>query len=215
MAVTLDDLINNIATLSQNINDNVFIQNARESVKIGLEAYAVEEDEKAKIYAGFEQQLAAGVMEQIMTIAKELPTITAQEAVVVEQKNLLVEQIETEKEKLDLIEEQIKTEKYRHRDLRASVMIKNQNGITSKQQGKFEEARRYIAIKANEQNMHLKKTDYKVQQLDAIATDNDYILTSEQIADTKETIDNLPTEAISYTTEITGTIDVIPTTEIS
>ena len=114
-----------------------------------------------------------------------------------------------------MMDKQIITEMWRHRDLQAGVNIKNKSAYATLESAKFEEARRHIAIKANQDNMYLKKADYKVNQLNAMAMDDDYIITAEQIGDVKETIDAVPTGAIDYSSTIVTSIEEVPTTEIT
>lgn len=294
MAVELQTILTNIDLISAKINDNVFIKNARTSVKEGLESFAVEEDEKAKIYASFEQQLSATVINNIINVAKELPTIQAQEELIREQikvqnKEYLIkdqqeiaekiknggiyyeytyyaedapevisgdvevgdvktktlmdgttkslyeaqkdeheartrnidedtqiktEQIKTEKGKTLHIIEQITSEKYRHRDLRAGTAVKLGSLEVTKQQAKFEESRRYIAIAANHQNAYMKQSDFKVQQLQAIATDDDIVISDDHIEDTKTQIESIPTDKITYESEVSLTKPTIESTKI-
>ena len=87
------------------------------------------------------------------------------------------------------------------------------NEVT-KQQAKFEEARRYIALQSNNQNTFMKKADYKVQQLQALAQDDKVVISAEQISDTKTTIEAIPTQIISYDTEVQVDSINIPDTEI-
>ncbi len=208
MAITLTNVTDNITALSENINNNIFISSTREAFQNGIATYEIDDGEKAKLIANYEAQLSVGVIGHIMSIAKEMPTIIAQE-------ELIRKQIANEDKKKNVIEQQELTEKYRHRDLRASVNVKNASMTVSKHQAKFEEARKHIAIKANQQNMVLKKSGFKVQQLEAVATDDDYIIESAQMEDVKNSIDNITTTEVTYTSEITGTSDAIPTTEIS
>ena len=208
MAVTIINITSNITELSSAVDTNIFITNARKAFLEDIAPYEMDDSEKAKLIASYEAQLSVGVIGHIMSIAKELPTIIAQE-------ELIQKQIENEDKKKNVIIQQELTEKYRHRDLRASIMVKNKSAVAAKHQARFEEARKHIAIKANEQNMHLKKTEFKVQQLDAIATDEEYIIGEEHMTDVKTSIDNIPIEGVDYETEINGDDDVISTAEIT
>ena len=125
------------------------------------------------------------------------------------------EQVCGEKAKTKLIIQQIVTEQYRHRDLRASIKVKIASNEVTKQQAKFEEARRHIALQSNNQNTFMKKADYKVQQLQALAQDDKVVISAEQISDTKTTIEAIPTQIISYNTEVQVDSINIPDTEIA
>lgn len=133
----------------------------------------------------------------------------------IQQEKIAKEQVCGEKAKTKLIIQQIVTEQYRHRDLRASIKVKIASNEVTKQQAKFEEARRHIALQSNNQNTFMKKADYKVQQLQALAQDDKVVISADQISDTKNTIEAIPTEVINYNTEVqVGSIN-IPDTEIA
>ena len=229
MAVELQNILDNINTISTNINTNVFIKNARDAVKEGINAYAVEEDEKAKIYASFEQQLSATVISQIMLMAKEMPMMIAQEEAIrkdidlkAQQKTLVEKQITTEQKKAldlekatELRQQQINTEKRRQDDIAATINIKNQDAVYKYQQAKFEESRRYLGIKANVDNMQIRKAMARVEEMNAFMTNDSYDVTSEQFNASKTTIDAISTTQLTYTSEVITaptTITVTPLT---
>ena len=145
---------------------------------------------------------------QIREIDKDIEIKTQQE-------KIAKEQVCGEKGKTKLIIQQIVTEQYRHRDLRASIKVKTASNEVTKQQAKFEEARRHIAIQSNNQNTFMKKADYKVQQLQALAQDDKVVISDAQISDTKTTIEAIPTQIISYNTEVLVDNINIPDTEIA
>jgi hypothetical protein len=227
MAVTTQNIIDNINLISAALDENVFIKKARETFKENIQEYEVADDEKAKMIATYEAQVSVGVINEIMQMAKEIPEIIAREANIVKettlkekQTDLVTQQECVEKGKTMLLAEQIVSEKYRHRDLRSSTAVKMASLEVTQQQAKFEEARRHIAIKANHQNAFMKKADFKVQQLQAIATDDDITISAEQMADSKSTIDGIPTDKISYQSEVSLNkpaieSDVIPSITIA
>lgn len=114
-----------------------------------------------------------------------------------------------------MIDKQIISEMWRHRDMKAGVLLKNKSVYTTLKNAKFEEARTHIAIKANQDNMYLKKADYKVNQLNAMAVDEDYIIGATQIEDVKSTIDAIPTTALTYTSDISTTFSEVEVTDIT
>lgn len=245
MAIDLNTIIENINSLSESVNSNVFITSAREAFKTGIEEYEISDEERAKLMATYEAQVSVGVIGQIMAMVKELPEISARTDLTNEQisvskeqnKKLILEQEETKARikkhygievligenlaitrtdnKNGMMDKQIITEMWRHRDLQAGVNIKNKSAYATLESAKFEEARRHIAIKANQDNMYLKKADYKVNQLNAMAMDDDYIITADQIGDVKSTIDAVPTGVIEYNSSITTNITEVPTNEIT
>ena len=113
-----------------------------------------------------------------------------------------------------MIDKQIISEMWRHRDIGAGVILKNKSIYSTLQSARFEEARVAISLKANQDNMYLKKAEHKVAQLNAIALDNDYILTTPQIDDVKTTINEIPSGVISYTSTVNTIFEEVPTTEI-
>lgn len=114
-----------------------------------------------------------------------------------------------------MMDKQIISEMWRHRDIKAGVTIKNKSTYTTIENAKFEEARRHIALKANQDNMYLKKADYKVAQLNAMAIDDDYIITALQIEDVKTTIDNISVAAMTYATTVGSTFTEVETADIT
>jgi hypothetical protein len=241
MALELQNILDNIDTISKSIDTNVFIKNARDAVKVGIEAYAVEEDEKAKIYAAFEQQLSATVITQIINIAKEIPVIQAQEElyrkqIVTEekkaldlvstttvrdeqseqdlllkssQKTLIDKQATTEEKKAldieqatELRKEQIKIEQKKQKDIDALLEIRYQDAMLKYQQAKFEESRRYLGIKANVDNMQIRKAMARVKEMSAFMINDSYDVTPDQFSASKTTIDNISTTKLTYTTEV-------------
>ena len=141
--------------------------------------------------------------------------IIAREANIAVETQVKTQQLCTEKGKTMHIAEQILTEKYRHKDLRSSTAVKIASLEVTKQQAKFEEARRYIAIKSNQQNAYMKKADYKVQNLQALATDDNVTISAEQMSDAKTTIDSIPTDEITYTSDVNIANPGIDTTVIA
>ena len=174
------------------------IKTAQSAKDIELKSAQIEEANK-----GMELKSA-----QIREIDKDIEIKTQQE-------KIAKEQVCGEKAKTKLIIQQIVTEQYRHRDLRASIKVKIASNEVTKQQAKFEEARRHIAIQSNNQNTFMKKADYKVQQLQALAQDDKVVISAEQISDTKTTIEAIPTQIISYNTEVQVDSINIPDTEIA
>lgn len=114
-----------------------------------------------------------------------------------------------------MIDKQIISEMWRHRDMKAGVLIKNKSVYTTIENAKFEEARRYIAMKANADNLYLKKAEHKVAQLNAMAMDDDYIITEAQINDVKSTVDNIPLASPFYTSIVNTTFTEVTTTDIA
>lgn len=245
MAVELTTIIDDITTLSTSINSNVFIESARTAFRDGINEYEISDEEKAKLIAQYEANVSVGVITQIINLAKEFPELQSRTALIAEQTksqeaqtSKILHEIEEIKARtlknygfaitknLDgtlvstdtkggMIDKQIISEMWRHRDMKAGVTIKNKSVHTTIENAKFEEARRYIAIKANQDNMYLKKADYKVAQLNAMAIDDDYIITSTQIDDVKTTIDGIPTTAPTYTTTVNSTFTEVETTDIT
>ena len=218
----MQSVLDSIDEISTKLDQNIFIKNARTAFKENISEYEIADDEKAKLTANYEAQVSIATISEIIKLAKETPLNEAQISnlkkdtdIKIEQEKIAKEQVCGEKAKTKLIIQQIVTEQYRHRDLRASIKVKIASNEVTKQQAKFEEARRHIAIQSNNQNTFMKKADYKVQQLQALAQDDKVVISAEQISDTKTTIEAIPTQIISYNTEVQVDSINIPDTEIA
>ena len=218
----MQSVLDSIDEISTKLDQNIFIKNARTAFKENISEYEIADDEKAKLTAQYEAQVSIATISEIIKLAKETPLNEAQiknlqkdTDIKIEQEKIAKEQVCGEKAKTKLIIQQIVTEQYRHRDLRASIKVKIASNEVTKQQAKFEEARRHIAIQSNNQNTFMKKADYKVQQLQALAQDDKVVISAEQISDTKTTIEAIPTDVINYNTEVQVDSINIPDTEIA
>lgn len=218
----MQSVLDSIDEISTKLDQNIFIKNARTAFKENISQFEIADDEKAKLTANYEAQVSIATISEIIKLAKETPLNEAQiknlqkdTDIKIEQEKIAKEQVCGEKAKTKLIIQQIVTEQYRHRDLRASIKVKIASNEVTKQQAKFEEARRHIAIQSNNQNTFMKKADYKVQQLQALTQDDKIKISEEQISDTKTTIEAIPTQIISYNTEVIVDSINIPDTEIA
>ena len=218
----MQSVLDSIDEISTKLDQNIFIKNARTAFKENISQFEIADDEKAKLTANYEAQVSIATISEIIKLAKETPLNEAQISnlkkdtdIKIEQEKIVKEQVCGEKAKTKLIIQQIVTEQYRHRDLRASIKIKIASNEVTKQQAKFEEARRHIALQSNNQNTFMKKADYKVQQLQALAQDDKVVISAEQISDTKTTIEAIPTDVINYNTEVQVDSINIPDTEIA
>ena len=218
----MQSVLDSIDEISTKLDQNIFIKNARTAFKENISQFEIADDEKAKLTANYEAQVSIATISEIIKLAKETPLNEAQiknlqkdTDIKIEQEKIAKEQVCGEKAKTKLIIQQIVTEQYRHRDLRASIKVKIASNEVTKQQAKFEEARRHIAIQSNNQNTFMKKADYKVQQLLALAQDDKVVISAEQISDTKTTIEAIPTDVINYDTEVQVNSINIPDTEIA
>ena len=217
----MQSVLDSIDEISTKLDQNIFIKNARTAFKENISQFEIADDEKAKLTANYEAQVSIATISEIIKLAKETPLNEAQiknlqkdTDIKIEQEKIAKEQVCGEKGKTKLIIQQIVTEQYRHRDLRASIKVKIASNEVTKQQAKFEEARRHIALQSNNQNTFMKKADYKVQQLQALAQDDKVVISAEQISDTKTTIEAIPTKTIGYNSEVQVTNINIPDTEI-
>ena len=218
----MQSVLDSIDEISTKLDQNIFIKNARTAFKENISQFEIADDEKAKLTANYEAQVSIATISEIIKLAKETPLNEAQiknlqkdTDIKIEQEKIAKEQVCGEKAKTKLIIQQIVTEQYRHRDLRASIKVKIASNEVTKQQAKFEEARRYIALQSNNQNTFMKKADYKVQQLQALAQDDKVVISEAQISDTKTTIEAIPTDVINYDTEVQVDSINIPDTEIA
>lgn len=211
----MQSVLDSIDEISTKLDQNIFIKNARTAFKENISQFEIADDEKAKLTANYEAQVSIATISEIIKLAKETPLNEAQISNLLKDTQIKQEQLCGEKAKTKLIIQQIVTEQYRHRDLRASIKVKIASNEVTKQQAKFEEARRHIALQSNNQNTFMKKADYKVQQLQALAQDDKVVISAEQISDTKTTIEAIPTDVINYNTEVQVDSINIPDTEIA
>ncbi|WNL16253.1 hypothetical protein QUR79_00385 [Arcobacter cryaerophilus gv. pseudocryaerophilus] len=211
----MQSVLDSIDEISTKLDQNIFIKNARTAFKENISQFEIADDEKAKLTANYEAQVSIATISEIIKLAKETPLNEAQISNLLKDTQIKQEQLCGEKAKTKLIIQQIVTEQYRHRDLRASIKVKIASNEVTKQQAKFEEARRHIALQSNNQNTFMKKADYKVQQLQALAQDDKVVISEDQISDTKTTIEAIPTDVINYNTEVQVDSINIPDTEIA
>lgn len=191
----LMELMDNIDYVSNRLSSNKFIKEARESFTENIGSLEFADDEQAKMIAQYNAQVSLGALGEITKIAKEWKQI-----------DLLVQEQEKNlkhaKYKNRLIQEQIRTENIRQRDFRMGIGIKKASLDITVQQARFEEARTKIAITSNNQNAFMKKADYMVQQLQALASDDDITISSPQIEAVKNAIDNIPVQKIEYESDV-------------
>lgn len=191
----LIELMDNIDYVSNRLSSNKFIKEARESFTENIGSLEFADDEQAKMIAQYNAQVSLGALGEITKIAKEWKQI-----------DLLVQEQERNvkyaKYKNRLIQEQIRTENIRQRDFRMGIGIKKASLDITVQQARFEEARIKIATTSNNQNAYMKKADYMVQQLQALASDDDITISGAQLQAVKDAIDAIPVEKIKYNSEV-------------
>jgi len=212
----LKDVLENIDIISSSLDKNIFIANSRASFDEKISEFELADDDKSKLIASYEAQLSTYIIGEIIKLAKELPLLKAQiddlnasKDVKKEQSKVTKEQVCEQKAKNKLAIEQVLTEQYRHRDLRASTAVKISANEVTKQQALFEEARRQIALVSNNQNTFMKKADYHVQQLQAMASDDKVVLSAEHIKSVKDAIEKIPTQSLKYESDVNvSAIDV-------
>lgn len=196
MAIELKNILVNITTITENIDTNKFITNARKAFKDDIALYEINDDEKAKLIATFEAQLSVGVISQIIQLAKEFP--------------LLKQQVETEKNKAadiakatELRDKQIDNEDKRGKDIEATINVKNQDAKFRWQQAKFEEAKRHLEIKANSDNTYIRKAMIRAEEMGHFMMNDSYDVSEDQIAASKEVIDQIPVASVIYVSDLT------------
>lgn len=70
--VDIKTITNNINTLSSDLNENVFIKQARESFRDGINTFDMSDEERAKLVAQYEANLSIGVVNSIISKAFDL-----------------------------------------------------------------------------------------------------------------------------------------------
>jgi len=73
LAVT--DILRDINTISNSLNGNVLIVQARKDIKEELRRSGLSQEERDRLYANFSQQLALGLVAQAINLAKEIPPL--------------------------------------------------------------------------------------------------------------------------------------------
>jgi hypothetical protein len=70
--VNTETILKNINDLSNGLNKNVFITQARESFKEGINTFEMSDEERAKILAQYEANLSIGIIDKIISKASDL-----------------------------------------------------------------------------------------------------------------------------------------------
>jgi hypothetical protein len=70
--VNTETILKNIDDLSKGLNKNVFITQARESFKEGINTFEMSDEERAKILAQYEANLSIGIIDKIISKASDL-----------------------------------------------------------------------------------------------------------------------------------------------
>lgn len=95
---------------------------------------------------------------------------------------------EIQDKNIALLDEQIANEKYRTRDIQASVLVKNYQALAAWMSARFEHIRRKVLLKSDEGNLQIKKADAATNFMTAITnridpTTEDINYVKQQISD--------------------------------
>lgn len=193
--MTIEDVFTNIDLIANKLDGTKLIQNARSTYEDKIHASQVSEEEKSKLIANFETQLALGTISEILNFVKQLPELDARVKLINAQTN--------DVKKGELLKDQyILTEKQKQKDINASVNVKNMQAVEIIQNAKFTEIKGLLAIKSNADNMGLRQVDYSGRQMQSFMTNESYSVTATQFLSAKQYIENLDTNKMSYSTAI-------------
>lgn len=104
--VEVKTILENIDELSAGLNKNVFITQARESFKNGIDTFDMSDEDKAKILAQYEANLSIGIVNNIMSKASDLIELDLRLALI--NKQLGTEEINQKIKTQQELSEQIK-----------------------------------------------------------------------------------------------------------
>jgi hypothetical protein len=191
----LNTILENFASISTKVNENVFIVEARKSVNENLKKFSIDEEKQAELYATYETNLSIAIVTKLLDLSKELPILQAQESDIKEATSLKTEQ-------KNLVKKQQNTEIRRQEDLAATILLKGQDTQYKYQQTLFEESRRYLGIKANSDNMAIRKAMAKVEEMAAFMSNESYNVGTSQIEDSKNAINDISISSLIYPTSV-------------
>jgi len=221
--VFVNEILGNITAISEGLDENGLIVKTRDSVQNGIKKFQITPAEQAKLYANFEIQFSLGVITKLIDV--------------VVQSGLIEQQIELEKNKIELLKQQVlseientakieaevallesnklfveaqtRTEEKRKIDAMAGIQIKNWQAESTKQSAKFEEARRYVLINSTLFNNQIQKSKEENATLNSLAVDDSFVITESHLTRVKAALDGITLSAITYTEELTTAVEHI------
>ena len=78
MAVLLSEMLNDINTISISLNKNIFITEAKDTIRKDLDNVELSTEERGKIYALYVEQISVNVLGQAVDLAKSFPGLNAE-----------------------------------------------------------------------------------------------------------------------------------------
>lgn len=182
----LNELMNKIDTLSDNAKNNPLFQDAKDSFLTGIKDFSATEMEKMLAFADFMSKTFLGqydvIIRSAMALDGELAKVnkTKRETVLVHETTVLTM-------------EQINSERLRQQDTKANIKLKNQQVIVTWESALTEEARRLVLLKANNDNIRIKKSEHLVSYMKVISDDTNVELTESIHSAVKTNIEDIVT----------------------
>jgi len=256
----LNDILVEINTASQSINENILLKGARDSVSSGIASSLMTPKEKATLLANFETNftgmIVAKIIDSVMQASlnevqiqlstKDLDLKNKQIEIVdieIAQKNKELEKLKYEiknilplhksdaesrismiqQQKLTeinntskvlkentlldgnkaLVDAQVATQKKQMLDVMAGINIKNEQALSTRQNAKFDEARRYVLVKSTQQNGQINKAKEENALINSLALDANFVISDTQLSRSKSAMDAIEITQISYESELT------------
>ena len=112
----MQSVLDSIDEISTKLDQNIFIKNARTAFKENISQFEIADDEKAKLTANYEAQVSIATISEIIRLAKETPLNEAQIANLQKDADIKISQ-------KNLIDEQIKSEKAQELNLRIQTLL--------------------------------------------------------------------------------------------
>lgn len=182
----LNALMDKIDTLSDNAKNNPLFQDAKESFLEGLKDFSLTAQEQSLAFSDFMSKTFLGqydvIIRSAMALDGELAKVlkTKKETVLVNETTVLTM-------------EQINSERLRQIDTKANIKLKNQQVIVTWESALTEEARRLVLLKANNDNIRIKKSEHMVSYMKVISDDTDISLTGDIHSAVKTNIEDIVT----------------------
>jgi hypothetical protein len=196
----LNELMNKIDTLSDNAKTNPLFQEAKESFLEGLKDFSLTAQEQSLAFSDFMSKTYLGqydvIIRSSMALDGELAKVlkTKKETVLVHETTVLTM-------------EQINSERLRQQDTKANITLKNQQILVTWESALTEESRRFVLLKASNDNNQIKAAEHKVNYMKVVSDDEDISLTEDIHTAVKTSID-----AISATSNLITITNNLPST---
>ncbi len=167
------------------LKTNPLVKSAEEKMDFYLKDSSFTTDKKGEIYATFYANIATANTAKCLDIAFQFPLLQAQ---------------------INVATEQTVNEKLRGQDIKAGIIVKKMQSFASWMSAKFEEARRFVLVRADANNGKIKKAvDGYPMLIQALKNAGFDITSTELLTLSKSSIEAIETNEITYTTALSDT----------